>query len=331
MSLVLAVLLAYAYSPADSSWSLVTLAGIPERAVLFAELAAREGGRAVVDLGGLLELSGQFDQAVTVYEVALNSAEDPLLEEWLACRITGSGPLDTLLILSTRVTNNSPATARNIRIRIPRPVPHHPYQSIEEIGGAFEGGEAEMNAFVPVLGPGATAVLPLLLHVRQEPYTYRPLSGEDITVFGGVGLEGLADMIRSIEVPLPEDGPGPCLELALALRDSAACRGLRLMVTGGLVRAKGDTLLFHAWNCVQNGSLPIDVSLFHADSMRGIAHCPTDMIPLWDLEATDGHEVSAFYSQPDVDLTVSMTAEFADPVTTAALLDLFPLFFLRGR
>ncbi len=331
MSLVLAVLLAYAYSPADSSWNLVTLAGIPERAVLFAELAAREGGRAVVDLGRILELSGQFDRAVTVYEVALNSADDPLLEEWLLGRIMGSGSLDTLLVLSTRVTNISPAPAGNIRIQIPRPVPHPPYQSIEEVGGAFEGGDGEMNALIPELGPGATAVLPLLLHIRQEPYTYRPLSGEDTTLFGGVGLEGLAAMIRSIEVPLSEDGPGPCLELALALRDSAADEGLALIVTGGLVRAPGDTLLFHAWNCIQDGSLPIDVSLFHADSLRGIAHCPTDMIPLWSLETTDGHEVSAFYSQSDVELTLSMTAVFAEPGTTAAMLDLIPHYILKGR
>jgi hypothetical protein len=107
--------------------------------------------------------------------------------------------------------------------------------------------------------------------------------------------------------------------------------GLGLRVTGGLIRGAGDSLFFHAWNHFQEEFLPIDVSLFNSDSLRGIAHCPADIIPLWDLQITGGHEVSAFYSQPDADLTVAMTASFADPEIMGTLLDMYPLSFFFGR
>jgi hypothetical protein len=114
----------------------------------------------------------------------------------------------------------------------------------------------------------------------------------------------------------------------MALRDSAEGLETGLTVTGGLLVTGGDSLVFHAWNTLIGGSLPLDVSMFQSDSLRGIAHCPSDMIPLWDLDRTEGHEVSAFYVQPGADLQVGMTASFADPVFFDNLLDIFPLCFL---
>lgn len=331
MNILLAILLAYGYSPSDSSWSMVTLREIPERAILFAELAARDGGTPVVDLGSMLELAGRFERAGAVYRVALNSAEDSNVRDWLTERLIGTGPLDTLIVLSARVTNESPGTAEEVRVEIPMPVPHPPYQQIEYLAGAFKPDGATMSCSLPELGPGRTVVLPLLIHVTQVPYTYRPLreTGEDGS--GPIALAGLAGIIRSMEVPHSEDGPGPCLELAFRLKEMAGAEGVELTVTGGLLRTAEDGLLFHAWNHLEIDGMPMDVSLFHADSLRGMAHCPTDMIPLWDLESTGGHEVSAFYSRSDAVLSVSMTAAFADPDIMNTMLGMFPLFLLKVK
>ncbi len=331
MSILLAIMLAYGYSPSDSSWSMVSIREIPERAVLFAELAARDGGMPVVDLGSMLELAGRFERAQAVYRMALNSAEDPDVREWLAERLTGAGPLDTLIVLSVRVTNEGPGAAEAVRVEIPLPVPHPPYQSIDHVAGVFTPGAATMSCSLPVLGPGRTAVLPLLIRVTQVPHTYRPLRDTRGDGSGPDGPGRLAGMIRSMEVTHPDDGPGPCLELAFRLKEMAGGEGMELTVTGGLLRTAEDGLLFHAWNHLEQDGMPVDVTLFHADSLRGMAHCPTDMIPLWDLESTGGHEVSAFYSQSDADLSVSMTAAFADPEVISAILGIFPLFLLTVK
>lgn len=329
MSILLAILLAYGYSPSDSSWSMVSLREIPERALLFAELAARDGGTKVVDLGSMLELAGRFERAEAVYRVALNSAEDANVRDWLTERLMGTRPLDTLIILSARVTNESRGTAEAVRVEIPVPVPHPPYQQIEYSAGVFRTDGATLSCSLPELGPGRTVVLPLLIYLTQMPYTYRPLreTGEDGS--GRIDLEVLAGIIRSMEIPHSEDGPGPCLELAFRLKEMAGAEEVGLTVTGGLLRTAEDRLLFHAWNHLIEGGMPMDVSLFHADSLRGIAHCPTDMIPLWDLESTGGHEVSVFFSRSDAELSVSMTAAFADPDIMNMMLGMFPLFLLR--
>ena len=71
--------------------------------------------------------------------------------------------------------------------------------------------------------------------------------------------------------------------------------------------------------------MPIDAALFQTDSLRGIGHCPTDIIPLWNYEYTDGHEVSVYYPQQNIDLDVSIQASFADPDFIEELLKLFPM------
>ena len=79
MSVLLAIMLSYGYSPSDSSWNLVTLGNIPERAILFAELAAKDGGKSTVDLAVMLEMAGRFAEAERCYYLALNSSTDCLL------------------------------------------------------------------------------------------------------------------------------------------------------------------------------------------------------------------------------------------------------------
>lgn len=331
MNILLAIMLAYGYSPSDSSWSMVSLREIPERAILFAELAARDGGRPVVDLGSMLELAGRFERAEAVYRLALNSAEDSNIRDWLTDRLMGTRPLDTLIILSVRVTNQGHRTAEAVRVEIPLPVSHPPYQHIVHLAGVFTPGATTMSCSLPELGQGCTVVLPLVIQVTQVPYTYRPLRNTWADGSGPIELAGLAGIIRSMEVTHADDGPGPCLELAFRLKEMAGVEGMELTVTGGLLRTAEDGLLFHAWNHLPQDGMPLDVSLFHADSLRGMAHCPTDMIPLWNLENTGGHEVSAFYSQPDADLSVSMTAAFADPELIITMFGMFPLFFLTAE
>ncbi|OPL20093.1 MAG: hypothetical protein AVO35_01160 [Candidatus Aegiribacteria sp. MLS_C] len=328
--LIFSVLLAFGYSPSDSSWNLVTLAEVPEEAVLFAELAAREGGRTVIDFGSLLEVSGNFSRAASVFRVAYGSSDDESIREWLHRRIKGSELLDNVLVIVTRISNTGGERIEEVSVRIPLPTAHPPYQSLEIVTGAFRADGSVMEAPVYRLEPGSTAVLPLVLRIVQVPFTYRPIGSDLESRMGEDGLDGIAGMMRSIQVPEEPEGPGPCLGLAMALRDSAAAGGVALSVTGGLLREPGDTLVFHAWNLLLPDMLPLDVSLFHVDSMRGIAHCPTDVIPLWDLESTEGHEVSAYFSEPDGNLSVSMEASFLHR-SVESLFEVFPLSLTRYR
>ena len=324
MSVLLAVLLAYTYSPGDSCWNLVTLGDIPERAILFAELAAKDGGRSTLDLATLLEIAGRFTEAENCYSLALNSATDTLLSEWLENRISGTGALDTLVILNIVLRNMSDADATDISIEIPLLESHPPYQIIERLAGVFIADGNLMVHHIDLLPARTTIVLPMILHVIQQPYSFRPLRAHYPTLSGSVDLEVISSLIRAIPIPETETGPGPCLEIAYLLKDRAADIGFELQVTGGLLRAGTDKLLFHAWNLIPRTGIPIDALLFHADSLRGIGHCPTDIIPLWSYEYTDGHEVSVFYPQQNINLDVSIQASFADPDFIIGLLNLFP-------
>ncbi len=324
MSILLAVLLAYTYSPGDSCWNLVTLGDIPERAILFAELAAKDGGRSTLDLATILEIAGRFGEAENCYSLALNSATDTLLSEWLENRISGTRTLDTLVILSIVLRNMSNADAADISIEIPMPESHPPYQSIERLAGVFIADENLMVHHIDLLPAGTAIVLPLILHVTQQPYSFRPLPAHYPALSGSVNLEDISSLIRAIPIPETQIGPGPCLEIAYLLQDRAADAGIELQIIGGLLKTGTDNLLFHAWNLVPRTGMPIDALLFHADSLRGIGHCPTDIIPLWSYEYTDGHEVSVFYPQQNIDLDVSIQASFADPVFVEGLLKLFP-------
>ncbi len=325
MNILLAVLLAYAYSPGDSSWKLVTLGNIPERAILFAELAAAEGGRSTIDLATMLEMAGRFTEAEHCYSLALNSSTDPLLSEWLENRLKGSRPLDTVIVLSTVITNMSDTDAIDISVEIPLPRSHPPYQRIEQLASAFIVEGDLMRQHIDILPSRATVVLPLILHITQQPYNFRPLPEQYPGISGSISLEDISSFIRTIQIPETETGPGPCLDIAYLLQDIAADAGLELHITGGLLIAGEDSLLFHAWNQVAGTGIPIDAVLFHTDSLRGIGHCSTDIIPLWNFEHTDGHEVSVFYPQQDIQLDISMQASFADPDFIAGLLKLFPI------
>ncbi len=325
MSILLAVLLAYAYSPGDSSWNLVTLGDIPERAILFAELAAKDGGRSTLDLATMLEIAGRYAEAENCYTLALNSATDPALSEWLENRISGTRNLDTLVILSIKLNNMSDGDATDISVEIPLPESHPPYQTVQRLTGVFIADGNILVQHIELLPAGASIVLPLILHVTQQPYNFRPLPELYPTLSGSVSLEDISSLARAITIPETQTGPGPCLEIAYILQDRAAQAGLELQIIGGLLRTGRDELLFHAWNLIPRTGMPIDAILFHADSLRGIGHCPTDIIPLWNYEYTDGHEVSVFYPQQDIDLNVSIQASFADPVFIEGLLQLFPI------
>ena len=325
MSILLAVLLAYAYSPADSSWNLVTLGNIPQRAILFAELAAKDGGRSTLDLAVMLEIAGRFPEAENCYTLALNSTTDPALSEWLENRISGTGNLDTLVILSIVLSNKSGEDATDISVEIPLPESHPPYQTVQRLAGVFGAEGNLMVQHLDLLPAGATVILPLILHISQQPYNFRPLPAHYPTLSGSVSLEDISSSIRAIPIPEVQNGPGPCLEIAYLLQELAADTGLELQIIGGLVRTGKNDLLFHAWNIIPGTGMPIDAVLFQTDSLRGIGHCPTDIIPLWNYEYTDGHEVSVFYPQQNIDLNVSIQASFADPDFIAGLLKLFPI------
>ena len=328
MSILLAILLFYEYSPSDSSWNLVTLRDIPERAILFAELAAKDGGKSTVDLAAILEIAGRFAEAERYYNLALNSSTDSLLSEWLENRISGSRTLDTLVILSTIITNSSNEDAIDISVEIPLPVSHSPYQQIEYLAGVFETDGNLMRFEIGLLPSQTTVVLPLILRIRQQPYSFRPLPLYYPDIYGSVSLRDISSLIRTIHVPETETGPGPCLEIAYLLQDSAKEADLELQIIGGLFRTGSDSLLFHAWNLIPGTGIPIDAVLFKADSLRGIGHCPADIIPLWDFEYTDGHEVSIFYPQQNIQLDISMHASFADPYLITGLLKFFPMCLL---
>ena len=325
MSILLAVLLAFTYSPGDSSWNLVTLGDIPERAILFAELAAKDGGRSTLDLATMLEIAGRFTEAENCYSLALNSSTDPDLSEWLENRISGTRNLDTLVILSIVLSNMSEADAVDISIEIPLPESHPPYQSIERLAGVFIADGNLMVQHIDLLPAGAVIVLPLILHVAQQPYSFRPLPAYFPCIHGSVSLEDISSFLRAIQIPETQTGPGPCLTVAYLVEEEAAETGLHFQITGGLLRTGTDSLLFHAWNHLGGTGIPVDAVLFHTDSLRGIGHCPTDIIPLWNYEYTDGHEVSVYYPQQNINLDVSIHASFADPDFITGLLNIFPI------
>ncbi len=331
MSFLLVILLSYGYSPGDSCWNLITLGNIPERSILFAELAAKDGGRSTVELAEILEMAGRFSEAEHYYSIALNSAVDPLLREWLENRISGCTPLDTLIVLGAVISNTSSVDASDISIEIPLPESHPPYQRIEYTAGLFVEGENLMRCHIDLIPQGTTVVLPLILHITQQPYTFRPLLPSYQSTLGSVSLEEISSLLRTIRIPVTESGPGPCLETAYDLKDEATQSGFRFQIVGGLLRSGADSLLFHAWNLVPEIGMPVDAVLFSADSMRGIGHCPTDLLPLWNLEYANGHEVSIFYPNPDVQLTVSMHASYGDPDIIEELLNLFPLRLFTGN
>ena len=328
MSLFLAAILAFSYSPQDSCWKLVTLDNVPERAILFAQLAARDGGRAAVDYASMLELAGRFGEANRLYDIVLNTSSDTLLINWIESRMAGSLPVDTLIIISARIENTGEEELTDVTLKMPLPRSHEPYQQLETVGGAFRENDRVLHSYVHSLPGGTSVVLPLVLHVRQQPHTFRPLPIQFEGSRGPVTLEDLTRMLRSISVPDSENGPGPCLEAAMQADSLAGLMGLDLTVTGGLLRS-GGSLDFHAWNTVSGADIPFDAVMFQSDSMRGIGHCPTDFIPLWNLEDTEGHELSVYYPGREREISIHVAVSYADTGLINGLMNIFPMSLLK--
>ncbi len=310
------LLLLYAFSPADSCRALLSIADVPESAVLYAELAATAGGDGPILLARVLELAGRFEEAASCYAFASGGASDGATAGWLGDRRAGSLPLDTVLVLKASITNEGPARAYDLTVVMPVPRSHPPYQRLEILGGAMTPGDGVLVGRVDGLPPGETAVLPVVVRVVQTPHTFRPLP----EVLGGVPLRMMADLLEALEVPVEFEGSGPCLEMSTELAGQLSELGLEASVEGGLVR-RGDSLVFHAWDIVTNadGGIPLDPLLWKSDSMRAVGHCPTDVIPLWDLGPTDGHELSVFYPGQEARLAISLEA-FLCPIDPESLL-----------
>ncbi len=319
MTILLLILVLSNYSPADSCWRLVTLQEIPERAVLFAEVAAGQGGNAGVNLAKLLEAYGDFNEANVCYGIARSWITDPESIDWLNRRLIGTKPLDTLLIITATVINSGSNTAENISVEIPLPVPHPPYQQIEILGSGFTEEDGVLKAEIDELAGGSERMINLLIHVTQVPYTFRPLSD----FIAGIPFDDLADIIRSIPKPYNSERDGPCLGMASSLQNALTNRGASVQIVGGLLREDKNTLVFHAWNILDDDGvgIPIDPVLFEADSLRGIGHSSTDMIPLWDLGTTDLNEITAYFpGGRGYDIDVGISVLFTSP---EALMDTF--------
>ena len=295
-------------SPSDSVRSMITVASVPERALLFAELAARmEGGEAAATLGSLLELAGEFSDARRQYRLLLASQPGPQLRNWLTDRSRGSSAMDTSVVITASVENTGNDTARALEISMPLPHSHPPFQRLRITETDMRRAGEVLTAMIDRLPPGETRRFRVTMSVRQVPGSYRPLPDS----LGMVSLEQLLrEAEAAVEAAEGERGLGPCLTMSLELRSRMAGR-LELSVVGGLVR-RGDSLVFHAWNLLDQGPLagmPVDPLLLSQDSLRGIGHCPTDLIPLWDLLATGGSELSVVCPARERSLRLTMEAE----------------------
>lgn len=301
------LLVSFSISPADSCRRLAGIAEIPEEAVLFAELAARQGGEGPILFASLLEASGRFEEAASAYGIALGGAEDPATRSWLSDRMTGSVPFDTLLVLTAGITNLGNAMTEDLTVVMPLPRPHPPYQSLDLLYGPFRRDGGRLLAHIPGLAPGEAVELPVMLHIVQSPHTFRPLPGS----LGSERFDAIVRIAAGVGMPDSFTGTGPCLDMALDFMEEARKEGISAGVEGGLVR-RGDSLVFHAWNVLLEGipGLPVDPLLFRTDSLRAVGHCPCDVIPLWDLGASCGHELSVYHAGREADIGITLSAGF---------------------
>lgn len=304
----LAAMLSMSISPADSCRNRLELSSITEEALLFAELAARQGGDGPILYARVLELAGRFAEAATAYGIALGSAENEATRSWLADRRAGSTPVDTLVLLTASVLNTGDEPLTGLELAMPLPRSHPPYQDLRTLYGPFHEEGGRLICRLDSLPPGCAVEVPLLIHVIQEPFTFRPLSAPP----GGPGLADISALAARIEFPDSFSGTGPCLDMAVEFRDRAGIAGLEAGVEGGLVR-RGDSLVFHAWDILLEGipGLPVDPLLHRTDSLRSIGHCPCDVIPLWDLGASGGHELSVSCPESCEALSIGLSAAFS--------------------
>jgi hypothetical protein len=304
-TLLLFILLA-PYCPSDSARALLSIREIPLRALLFAEQGARADGAAVVEFARLLELAGRFTDAARVYSLAV-AQTSPATPGWLSDRLRGVSTLDTILVLEACLRNRGETTVRNVVLMVPRPTSHEPYQTIHVLESDFSGGGPVLTCVVDSLAPGARVFKTIRLGVNQRPHTFRPIHA----VLGDDTIRALMDIARRVEGTRAD--PGPCLEMSRELAEQARESLIPIHVAGG-VMFRGDSLVFHAWTVLDSviPGLPIDPLLMRTDSMMAVGHCPSDMIPLWNLDYTDGCELSALYSGISSNLEMNMRAYFTE-------------------
>lgn len=306
MTGLLAAMLLIGFSPADSAMTLISIREVPLRALLFMEQASRLEGSSVVELGWLLELAGRFQEAERVYALASRNA-DPNSRAWLNDRLRGVALLDTTIVLRAVLSNIGSETVRNVVLMVPKPLSHPPYQQLSVYPGDFSGGGPVLTLAVDSLQPGERVERTIRIRLIQRPHTFRPIDG-----FLDDGI--LADLVRwAREARGTRSDPGPCLEMSRDLVERASGMGIPMRLTGGLMQ-RGDSLVFHAWAVLDTivPGLPIDPLLMRTDSMMAVGHCPTDMIPLWRLEYTDGCELSALYSGRNSILEMNMRAYYSE-------------------
>jgi hypothetical protein len=296
-------LLSFSISPADSARALISLRFVPEAAVYYAQMAAVQDGSWLVEYGRLLEAAGHFDQARRVYGLALGNSTSLSSSRWLINRRMGTAQLDTILVISVTVANIGSATARNVTAVIPIPRSHPPFQELSMISSDFQESGGMLTADIPLITPGSSVNLSICLDLFQRPGTARPIPFD----IDDETLEWLSSTMR--DMPVPASLPGPCVPMSQEVARLAELRGLRMSVLGGIM-LDDSGFVFHAWNSLEPLGIRIDPLLFREDSLLAVAHNPTDVIPLWSLEATDGYELTLLYDDPAYQLSGTMTAEF---------------------
>ncbi len=298
MILLATVLLTFPYCPVDSARASISIREVPVRALLFAEQAARIDGEGLLELARLLELSGRFREAGRVYALAAASGGET--SDWLKNRSRGVSALDTTLVLEAVLRNRGDTTVERVILTMPRPRSHEPYQRLSILGSDFTGDGRLLTCLVDSLPPGGVVTKTTVVRVTQTPFTFRPLDSV-------LSDDALADLVLTAgRVEGTREDPGPCLEMSMELVKRSP---LPMHVEGGLV-IRSDSLVFHAWAVLDTliPGLPVDPLLFRSDSMMAVGHCPTDVIPLWGLDSTDGYELSALFSGAGADLEIGMRA-----------------------
>jgi hypothetical protein len=299
---LLFLLIGFTISPADSARALISVRCIPEAAVYYAQMAAADNGAWMLELGRILEASGRFAEAHRAYGIALGNSTEREISNWLINRRTGVSAIDTTVVITVSIANSGVLTARNIEVIVPMPVSHPPLQSLTILNTDFHRSARTLTADIPFILPGDTVELCIELGIIQQPGTERPIT----EAISDETLAWLTQTLRSMAVP--ETLPGPCIPMSEELARLGGERGIEIRVEGGLLLDRNGCI-FHAWSILEDYGLRVDPLLFKEDSLLSIAHNPTDVIPLWDLEPTQGFELSLVFSNPRYDLTGAMTAE----------------------
>lgn len=300
MILILA-LLGYSISPADSARELISIRYIPEAAIHYSQMAAAADGSWMLEFGRLLEASGRFADAYRVYGIALGNSTSQANSDWLINRRQGVSPVDTTLVITASVTNTGNITAWGVQVILPMPVPHPPFQNLVILENDFTASGGLLNADIPFIAPGQTVEFSIVMNIVQRPGSTRPIT-ESIS---DETLAWIAGTVRAL--PIPAALPGPCVPMSEEMVRLAEEQGLTLGVQGGLILDRSGCI-FHAWNVLEDTNIRIDPLLFKEDSLLGIAHNPSDVIPLWDLGATDGYELNLLYKNPECHLMGTMSA-----------------------